>query len=164
MKILVCGGRKYGTVWNPRTFQLEECKQDIDTVFRILTNLIVRSVEQPDYISKQQEQLRIGNSCPLWVFQPIETSKLRGHNHITIINGGASGADEISSKFAIANGITLKQFPADWQLYGRRAGPIRNEQMIREKPDIVVAFKGGAGTADMCNRALKTGTLLWEIN
>ena len=38
--------------------------------------------------------------------------------------------------------------------YGKAAGPIRNQQMLDEgKPDVVIAFPGASGTADMINRA-----------
>ena len=39
-------------------------------------------------------------------------------------------------------------YPADWDKHGKAAGPIRNKQMIDEgKPDLVIAFPGGRGTA-----------------
>ena len=43
--------------------------------------------------------------------------------------------------------------PADWDRHGRSAGPLRNQAMIARKPDFVVAFPGGRGTADMVRRA-----------
>ena len=56
----------------------------------------------------------------------------------------------------------MRIFPADWIRHGRAAGPIRNEQMLREGcPDLVVAFHDdpglGRGTADMVRRALAAG-------
>ena len=48
--------------------------------------------------------------------------------------------------------------PADWKQYGRGAGPIRNREMLQySEPDIVVAFPGGAGTADMIRAARTAG-------
>jgi hypothetical protein len=39
---------------------------------------------------------------------------------------------------------------AEWERLGRKAGPIRNQRMLEEgKPDLVVAFPGGTGTAGM---------------
>ena len=53
-------------------------------------------------------------------------------------------------------------YPAQWDVYGRRAGPIRNQEMIDEgKPDGVVAFPGGKGTADMVRRAEAAGLKVW---
>ena len=53
-----------------------------------------------------------------------------------------------------ANGVVVEEFKADWDKFGRAAGPIRNAQMLREgKPDLVVAFPGGRGTANMVAQA-----------
>ncbi len=58
----------------------------------------------------------------------------------------------------------LKAIPADWDKFGKGAGPIRNQQMIDEgKPDLVVAFPGGTGTADMVKRAKKHGIEVIEV-
>ena len=44
-------------------------------------------------------------------------------------------------------GIEIARFPADWNMHGRAAGPIRNQQMLDEgKPELVVSFLGGRGT------------------
>ena len=41
---------------------------------------------------------------------------------------------------------------------GRKAGPIRNQQMLDEgRPSLVVAFPGGRGMADMVRRARNAG-------
>jgi len=54
--------------------------------------------------------------------------------------------------------------PAEWDKFGRRAGPLRNEQMLREgKPDVVVAFPGGRGTAHMVRIAKEAGIDVLEI-
>lgn len=76
----------------------------------------------------------------------------------TVISGMATGADSLASEYAEKQGLSLMKFPADWFQYGRAAGPIRNQQMIDEgKPDAVIAFPGGRGTADMVRRAKKAG-------
>lgn len=75
-----------------------------------------------------------------------------------IIHGGASGADYLASAWAGLRGVETIPFPASWIKYGKAAGPIRNQQMIDEgKPDAVVAFPGGRGTADMVRRARAAG-------
>ena len=75
-----------------------------------------------------------------------------------LIEGGASGADCMARKFAEWKGIPVITFAADWKAHGKAAGPMRNQRMLEEgKPDLVVAFEGGSGTADMVRRARAAG-------
>jgi hypothetical protein len=67
-----------------------------------------------------------------------------------IVNGACEGADKQSSKWAEAHGIHYAEMPALWKYNGKAAGPKRNKAMIEFIDlDIVVAFPGGNGTADM---------------
>lgn len=71
-----------------------------------------------------------------------------------IIHGNARGADSLADWYAESHNIPVDVYPADWGRYGRGAGPIRNKQMLEEgKPDLVVAFPGGAGTRNMIQQA-----------
>lgn len=71
-----------------------------------------------------------------------------------LIHGNAAGADRLAEAWAQARGIPTVACPADWAKYGLRAGPIRNSQMLAEhRPQLVVAFPGGPGTADMVRQA-----------
>jgi hypothetical protein len=75
-----------------------------------------------------------------------------------IIQGEARGVDRLAKQWAEYVGVECLSFPANWDLYGNSAGPIRNKQMIDEgKPDAVVAFKGGRGTANMVFQAKQRG-------
>jgi hypothetical protein len=75
---------------------------------------------------------------------------------ITIIQGGAKGADAFARTYAIECGFELENYEANWSKYGRSAGYIRNAQMLEEgKPDLVIAFPGGKGTAMMVKLAQK---------
>ena len=77
---------------------------------------------------------------------------------IVIIEGGARGADNAAGDFALVNFCQHIQFPADWKTHGKKAGYIRNKQMLDEgKPDLVIAFLGGKGTAMMVDLATKAG-------
>jgi hypothetical protein len=51
---------------------------------------------------------------------------------------------------------------AEWKKYGPAAGPIRNQRMLDWGPDLVVAFSGGKGTADMVRRARAAGVEVIE--
>lgn len=75
-----------------------------------------------------------------------------------LIHGNAPGADHCAKEWADSHHIPTLAFPADWIGHGRAAGPMRNQKMIDEgKPDIIVAFPGGKGTADMTRRAQEAG-------
>ena len=78
----------------------------------------------------------------------------------TIIHGMARGADRLGGEYGKSHGKHVLEYPALWNTYGRRAGPIRNAQMLEEgQPDLVVAFRGlnSRGTQDMINKARKAG-------
>lgn len=53
---------------------------------------------------------------------------LINYTDITIVSGGASGADALAERYAKDKGYALKVFPADWSL-GKSAGYQRNTQM-----------------------------------
>jgi len=75
-----------------------------------------------------------------------------------IIEGGALGADRMGQLWAFEFEIQLITVRADWRTFGRAAGPRRNQIMINEyKPELVIAFPGGAGTSDMVRRSLNAG-------
>lgn len=81
-----------------------------------------------------------------------------------IISGMARGADTLAADYAVVNGMVLHKFPADWDKYGKRAGYLRNKQMLEEgKPDLVVAFPGGKGTAMMIKLAEEAGVKVIKI-
>ena len=68
----------------------------------------------------------------------------------SVIAGGARGADTLAVEWARSRGVAYDVYMADWKGLGRKAGPIRNQRMLIEgKPDLVVAFPGGKGTAGM---------------
>jgi hypothetical protein len=82
----------------------------------------------------------------------------------TIISGAARGADALGERWAHAARADLERYPADWEAHGRSAGPIRNRQMLVEgKPDLVVAFAGGKGTANMIKQARAAGVKVIEV-
>ena len=88
--------------------------------------------------------------------------RTRGITHL--IAGGARGADTLAAEWADDQDIPSSIYMADWDGLGRKAGPIRNQRMLDEgKPDLVVAFPGGRGTADMVRRAREAGVETIEV-
>lgn len=62
----------------------------------------------------------------------------------TIIVGGAKGADTLAADAGRRRGNPILTFLADWETHGKRAGIMRNLQMLDEQPDLVLAFWDGA--------------------
>jgi hypothetical protein len=82
---------------------------------------------------------------------------------ITIIHGAAKGADSLANDYAEECGWDVEVYPADWGKYGNSAGPIRNQQMLDSKPDLVIAFPGRSGTAHMVSIAKKAKIKVIEV-
>lgn len=82
-----------------------------------------------------------------------------------LAHGGASGADRLAGEWAASRGVPMRVFAADWRGDGRSAGPRRNQRMLeRFKPDAVIAFPGGRGTADMVRRARQAGVPVTRVH
>jgi YspA, cpYpsA-related SLOG family len=80
------------------------------------------------------------------------------HRFTMLIHGGARGADTMAGEWAVGKDIPVRVFHALWHKHGNAAGPIRNAQMLTEgRPDLVIAFPGGSGTASMVGLARQAG-------
>ena len=96
----------------------------------------------------------LGNLHAVWAALDL-LHAVRPVTHL--IHGAARGADTLAARWAAARHIPATPFPADWSK-GLGAGHARNAQMLTEgRPDLVVAFPGGRGTADMVRRARAAG-------
>lgn len=62
-----------------------------------------------------------------------------------IISGSAKGADLLGQRYADERGIPCILMPAQWDTYGKRAGFIRNQQML-DLADATIAFWDGASS------------------
>lgn len=104
------------------------------------------------------------------VFEVLEKLNLLEQKYllpknVTIISGGATGADTLAADFAVVYWTGYKEFKADWKHYGRSAGPKRNRQMLVEgQPHYVIAFPGGRGTANMKGQARKFGLPIYVVD
>lgn len=88
--------------------------------------------------------------------------KLTKEDCVTIISGGAKGADLLGEEFAKNNHFNLCRFPADWDKHGKSAGIIRNCEMAKyakEGMGVLFAFWDGKsrGTNHMITYAEKIG-------
>lgn len=92
----------------------------------------------------------------------IERELKKFPSSTVIIHGKAPGADTLAGFVAEKLGMKVIPFDAKWHIYGRAAGPKRNQKMLDEgKPDMVLAFhdniEDSAGTKDMINKGIKAG-------
>lgn len=79
-------------------------------------------------------------------------------DEIWILSGCAKGADNLGEKYAQERGYYLAEFPADWDLHGRKAGVLRNQEMADEADALIVFIKNQSrGSLDMLRRAEKRG-------
>lgn len=86
------------------------------------------------------------------------------HSIDVLIHGGSRGADSLAGEWAKLSRIPVEVYRADWQQLGKAAGPIRNRRMLSEgRPDMVLAFPGGRGTADMIDQARAAGVTVIEV-
>lgn len=76
-----------------------------------------------------------------------------------LVCGMAEGVDECGHDWAVANGIPVAPFPADWDRYKLMAGPIRNREMAEYADGLLLLWSGNAktskGSADMWRTAEK---------
>lgn len=73
---------------------------------------------------------------------------------ITIISGKAQGADTLGERFAKENKLSLLEFPADWEKYGKKAGYLRNAEMANHATHLLAFWNGSSpGTKHMIDIA-----------
>lgn len=78
--------------------------------------------------------------------------------------GDATGADSLALTWAKHANVPHRRYAADWKKYGRKAGPIRNREMLDDfKPDCVIAFPGGRGTDDCVKAARDRGIIVHDF-
>lgn len=146
MKILVCGGRNFGKVVRKHANPDDEPAETQD---RLAEYKFIHDTLNDLVLIYSKEVNPDDNWLP---------------TDITIISGAASGADSAASDFAVINYCKLEEYPAEWDKHGVRAGYIRNQRMLDDgKPDLVVAFPGGKGTAMMIRIAKKAGIPVREV-
>ncbi len=83
---------------------------------------------------------------------------IKRYDNVRIISGHAKGADTLAERYAAEKGIQMQAFPAEWNKYGKAAGPIRNRTMLEyaeEETPVVAAFWDGKsrGTENMLKLA-----------
>jgi hypothetical protein len=97
------------------------------------------------------------------IYNNVKAWKDKYYN-IEIVSGGCpTGIDRIAIEIAkieskennFVRSVTYKDFPADWDKYGKAAGPIRNREIVEYSDAIYVVWdgisKGSKNVIDICN-------------
>jgi hypothetical protein len=91
-----------------------------------------------------------------------------GRPGLTIVHGGAKGVDAAFEFACAVTGVAREPHPADWERLGKRAGPLRNAEMVAAGADLCIAvhqfLMNSKGTRDCCTQALRAGIPVWLID
>jgi hypothetical protein len=75
-----------------------------------------------------------------------------------VLCGMARGVDMWGRAWAHGHGVPVEEYPADWNIHGKAAGPIRNQEMAENADALIAVWDGESrGTRDMIKRALARG-------
>jgi hypothetical protein len=125
MRLIIAGSRNFN---------------DYQYLSKMATNVIVDYISETEAFSGKQ-------------FEPGDAADYI-YKHVTIISGTARGADQLGEKFAMEEGLSLEQYPAKWDIYGKSAGYRRNEQMAKTGTHLLAFWDGKSrGTKHMIDLA-----------
>lgn len=95
----------------------------------------------------------------------LSAVKESGFEITEVVNGMARGVDTLGGLYGRSNGIPVKQFPADWDTYGKRAGVMRNVQMAEYADALIAVWDGKSrGTKHMIDTATKKGLKVYVFH
>lgn len=75
-----------------------------------------------------------------------------------IVSGGAKGVDTSAELWAYQNHVPCKVFRAKWDLYGKSAGPRRNEEMAQYVVDRIRYSLDGQGVCLVIRHEVSPGS------
>lgn len=79
-----------------------------------------------------------------------------GYDITEVVSGCATGVDTLGEQWARANGVPIKEMPANWNKYGNSAGPIRNRDMAEYADAAVVVWDGESrGSRNMIENMIR---------
>lgn len=83
-----------------------------------------------------------------------------------VVTGDAAGADALARRYATDRNIPLTVFRADWEQYGRAAGPKRNTHIVTSEAEVIIAFWDGKsrGTKNSIQQARSVGKDVVIVN
>ena len=92
-----------------------------------------------------------------YVFSVLDfyLSRLLEENEVVIVSGGAVGVDSLGAQWAELRKLKTEIYLPDWQTHGKKAGFLRNQQIIDNSDYLIAITTGSNGTADSIKRAVK---------
>jgi len=136
-KVIVCGGRDYAQLF------------------------YVGAIVRHDTEAARNRALQDQKAMDIALGKVSKLAESTGRK-LQVITGGAPGADRYAYCWAMKQIVANRVFHADWGRHGKAAGPMRNQAMLSHGADLVVAFPGGRGTADMTRRAETAKVPVWR--
>ncbi len=98
------------------------------------------------------------------LFAAPSTSSINVVGVTEIVSGTAAGPDRAGEAFGKAHGVTVKRFPADWNKFGKRAGPMRNREMALYADKLFLIWDGKSrGSLNMRDVMLALGKPVIEV-
>lgn len=86
----------------------------------------------------------------------VDTIQKSGYNITEVVSGCATGVDWLGEQWARTNNIPVKEMPADWNRYGKSAGPYRNKAMADYADAAIVIWDGKSrGTRNMIENMIR---------
>lgn len=78
---------------------------------------------------------------------------------VEVFSGCAPGIDTLGEEYAAIKKWPVRKFPADWKTHGKKAGPLRNQEMIDAGATaaLIVCLDDSKGSQDMARRCEDSG-------
>lgn len=96
------------------------------------------------------------------VSRAMRSSGIAAGDVSVVLSGCAQGADKHGERWAHNRDIPVEKYPADWEKYGRGAGPMRNIWMSKNADACVAVWDGQSkGTRHMMGQARARGLILY---
>lgn len=92
-----------------------------------------------------------------YVFSVLDfyLARLLEENEVVVVSGGAIGIDSLGAQWAELRKLKTEIYLPDWQTHGKKAGFLRNQQIIDNSDYLIAITTGSNGTADSIKRAVK---------
>ena len=103
-----------------------------------------------NYVDYESFKAHIVETLNKWDITPT--------NIESVVSGGARGADSLAERWAKENDISTTVFKPDWKTLGKKAGILRNTDIVNGSSHIIAfPMKDSIGTWDSIRKSLKKG-------